>query len=162
MALDDTEDFAAYRATCILAAAGERAVPFLRERLKGIGALATRIERLLVDVDDDVYETRERATRALAKQGELAGPVLRKALEDGLPLEAERRAEKVLRQLESGQEPVAPSDLLRGRRAIRVLERIGTPSARQALAALAKESGMAWLTQEAKASLERLERPAGK
>jgi WD40 repeat protein len=162
MVLDDADDFAVYRTTCVLTAAGDQAVPFLHARLKGIGAVATRIERLLVDLDDDVYETRERATRALARQGVLAGPVLRKALADGLSLEAERRAEKVLRQLEARQESAAPSDLSRASRAIRVLERIGTPTARQALAALAKEPGMAWLTQDAKASLDRLERRTGK
>ena len=41
-------------------------------------------------------------------------------------------------------------------RALEVLERIGTPEARQILLSLAKGAPEAALTQEAKASLERL------
>jgi hypothetical protein len=51
---------------------------------------------------------------------------------------------------------VGQPELLRGVRAVEVLERAGTPEARQLLAALAGGAPGALLTREAAASLQRL------
>jgi hypothetical protein len=50
----------------------------------------------------------------------------------------------------------APSESLRPFRALEVLEHLGTPEAQQVLESLAQGAPEARLTQEAKASLERL------
>jgi hypothetical protein len=139
-------------------AAGERAVPFLQERLKSIGVIVSRIEQLVTDLEDEVFAKREKATKELTEVAELAEPILRKALADSLSVEAKRRVEKVLRRLEERQAKSAPTELQRARRAVRVLEQNGTTEARKVLETLAKEPAMAWLSQDAQSSLERLDR----
>jgi hypothetical protein len=56
----------------------------------------------------------------------------------------------------------AKGEPLRQARAVEVLEHIATPQAREVLRQLAAGAPGAWLTREAKAALERMERkPAG-
>jgi RNA polymerase sigma factor (sigma-70 family) len=139
-----------------LARGPDLAVPFLRERLRPSAAPdAGRIHELIADLDSDPFSRRRRATEELTKLGELAGPALRRAL-DGEPApEARRRIEELLGQV---TEPGADPDRLRSLRALEVLERSGTPEARRLLESLARGAPEARLTQEAKASLQRLAR----
>jgi truncated hemoglobin YjbI len=65
-----------------------------------------------------------------------------------------RRLESLLDSVEGPGE----AEWLRDVRALEVLEHIGTPEARQVLKVLAEGAPEARLTQEAKASLERLAR----
>ena len=67
--------------------------------------------------------------------------------------EVRRRVEELLRKLDG---PMPSSGQLRDLRSVEVLEHIGTPEAKQVLQTLAKGAPEARLTQEAKASLERL------
>lgn len=70
------------------------------------------------------------------------------------PSSRRRRIEEALATL-SG---VPPANTLRDLRAVEVLERIGTPKARQLLEKLAQGAPEARQTREAKAAVERLER----
>src|SRR5262249_3132527 len=73
-------------------------------------------------------------------------------------LEVARRAEDLLQKLEG---PVRAPETLRNLRAVEVLEHIGTAQAEEILKSLARGHPDARLTQEAKASLDRLgKRPA--
>ncbi|HTU91713.1 MAG TPA: WD40 repeat domain-containing protein [Gemmataceae bacterium] len=143
----------AYEAVDTLARAPAQAVPFLRQHVTPVSEdnLARRIEEL----DSDEYKTRVRAMNELARMGKFAEPKLRKLLTEKPSLEVRRRTEELLSLLDN---PSATTEHLRVLRAVEVLERIGTDSARQALQALAEGAASAGLTREAKAALTRLSR----
>jgi RNA polymerase sigma factor (sigma-70 family) len=146
----------AYQAVHALAAGRTLAVPFFKARMQPIVADARRIARLIADLDDDAFAVRERATVELEKMGMLARPALSRALATKPPLEARRRLQRLLdKSVQEQVESIVPSECLRTLRALEVLERIGTPEARQVLRAMAEGTPEAWLTQEAKAALNR-------
>jgi WD40 repeat protein len=133
----------AYRAVSLLAAALEWSVPLLGTHLHPVAVDRKRIEKLMADLDDDSFQTREQATRELLGLRYRVEPMLRRALENKPSLEMRRRLEAIL------AEPKRPSPAdLRMLRAIAVLERIATPEARRILEKLAD--------REAQAALQRL------
>jgi WD40 repeat protein len=76
----------------------------------------TRIEKLLKDFDDDSYEARLAASKAMREVGSIAEPALRKAMMDGVSAEVRMRAretrkvilEEPLRTLKGHTEVVVP------------------------------------------------------
>src|SRR5262249_41530798 len=110
--------------------------------------------RLLADLDSNRFAVREKATAALARLGELAEPDLRRTLRSRPQPETRRRLERLLQSL---AEAIPTGERLQALRAVEVLEQIGTADARQVLQTLASGTPAAQLTQEAKASLERLD-----
>ncbi|HEY7328167.1 MAG TPA: WD40 repeat domain-containing protein [Gemmataceae bacterium] len=133
----------AHRAVSLLEAAPAWSVPLLDAHLHRVTVDNKRIEKLLADLDDDVFETRERATRELTRLRYRVEPMLRRALEYKPSLEVRRRLETIL--AEPKRPPAADLRMLR---AIAVLERIGTSEARRILEKLAD--------REAQAALQRL------
>jgi RNA polymerase sigma factor (sigma-70 family) len=143
----------AYRAQCRLLRA-EQAVPFLAEHLRPATTPdPRRLRRLLTDLDDDDFATREQATVELDKLGEAVVPALRAALKGQLSAEVRQRVERVLRKHEGN---VRSPQTLQALRAVEVLERLGTPVAREVLARLAQGQPDAVLTRDATAALRRL------
>ncbi len=141
----------AYRAVSLLAASPARSVPLLDTHLHPVAVDSKRIEKLLADLDDDRYEVREKASTELPKYLCSGEPKMRRVLADKPPLELRRRLENIL------AEPKFPTaEKLRMRRAIAVLERIGTPEARRILEKLSKGAA-APETREAQRALQRLE-----
>jgi hypothetical protein len=137
-----------------LVAAAEQSVPFMKERLRPVGLVdAQRIAQLLLELDSAVFADREKASRELERQAELAEPLLRKTLAGDPSPEVRRRIEGLLSKL---QGPVTSSETLRSVRAVEVLEHIATPEAHELLRKLAAGGAEARLTGEAKAALERL------
>jgi HEAT repeat protein len=110
-----------------------------------------RLGQLIADLDNDEFAVRERAQRQLEGMGEDAAPALRKALAGKPALEVRRRIESILMKART----LSPATL-QVVRAVEVLENIGTLEARELLKSLADGVPEAVLTQEAKASLERL------
>jgi WD40 repeat protein len=146
----------AYGSLWRLALAPAESLPFLREKLRPAPAFDTApLQRWMVDLDDDDFGVREKATRNLERAGEAAWPALQKALSPSHSAEVQRRAEAVLAKLDEG---TTSEPELRELRALEVLERIGTPEARQILEKLAGGSPEARLTREARAALERSRR----
>jgi WD40 repeat protein len=146
----------AYRALLDLAAAPERSVPLLRQRLAAAAAIkvdSERIARFQTQLDSAEFEVREKASQGLQELGILAEPALRRALRDKPSLEVRRRLEQILDKLESG---ARPTDQLQILRAVEVLELIGSSEAEQVLRERSQGSPDSWLTHEAKASLARL------
>jgi RNA polymerase sigma factor (sigma-70 family) len=134
-----------------LISAPAQSVPVFADKLKPVAAVdAERFARLLKKLESDQFAEREEATRELTKLGDAAEPALRKALEEKNPLETRRRLQALLDDLDG-------KERLRSLRAIEVLERIGDPPARDLLRRLAGGAAGAWLTNEARLSLQRLE-----
>jgi RNA polymerase sigma factor (sigma-70 family) len=154
---------AAHRALWSLVAAGEQAVPWLRERLRPVSAVpARRIAELVAELDNARFKVRDKAARELERLEEMAGPALREALAAGPGAgkpseEFRRRVEALLKKLE---DPLTSAERLRAVRAVEVLEQTATPAARQVLQALAGGASEARLTREAQAALRRLTRTA--
>lgn len=152
--LESEDGERAYRALRRLSALPDQCVPLLRERVKVTGPTAAQIERLVADLDGDRFAVRQRATRELDEMGVTAEPVLRKALEGKPSLEVRQRIELLVGRMKG--RPLT-GELLRGWRALEILERVGNPEARKALEKFAEGPAAALIAEEAKASLGRLE-----
>jgi RNA polymerase sigma factor (sigma-70 family) len=133
-------------------AADPGAVEMLRRELRPPAAPpeAAVVERLLAELDSDQFKVRAKAREQLAGFGPAVESALRKALAGKPPIEVRRSVDGLLQAIDSQR--------VRARRAVEVLELINTAAARELLGALAKGAAGAWLTQEAKESLDRLSR----
>jgi RNA polymerase sigma factor (sigma-70 family) len=145
----------AHQAMCLLARSQEQAVAWVREHLPpSQKADMEQVARLLQDLDSDRFAVREAAAAALRRLGELVAPALRQALDGKPSAEVRRRVSGLLEQLDRGTTP----EQLRSLRVIEVLERTGKPATRKLLQELARGAPAARQTQEANASLDRLDR----
>jgi hypothetical protein len=143
----------AYQALWSLAARSDEAVAFLKDRLQADAPVdAKRIDQLIGQLDSDDFDVRERATRELEKLEATIEETLRQAIEHSASTEVRTRATAILAKILPNRSPA----LVRQLRAVEVVERIGTPSARRLLASVAGGAPGARLTGEAKAALERL------
>ena len=152
----------AYMAQRLLRADPTRSVPFLKERLnpRDQGVDEKKIKKLIAQLDDDAFKTREAATKELQALGNKAEPALRQALADAPSAEVLTRVKGLLALL-GGNKPLT-AEQQRDVRAVRVLEQAGTPEAKKLLEVLLKESSGWWVTQAAKEGLERLASKEGK
>jgi WD40 repeat protein len=144
----------AYRTMQVLAALPEQALPLIRDRLepKEVSIDPKRIAKLIADLDADEFLVREKATEELAALGKAAEAALREATKHP-SLEVRRRASRLLKKITG--EGVNPK-LMRTVRAIEVLERLGTPAARELLEGLGKQKLEPAVAREVRASLARL------
>jgi WD40 repeat protein len=115
----------------------------------------TLIVRWIGDLDNQQFAVRERATAALVRVADRAEGALRAALDQTRSAETRQRVRHIL---ESATDADLSPDRLREVRAVEVLESIGTPTARERLATLARGANGAYLTREAEAALRRLRR----
>jgi hypothetical protein len=146
----------AHRALWILTSAPRQTVPFVAERLQPIAADAWQIERLIAELDSDHFPARQKASAELERLERLAEAALRQALTRPPSLEARKRLAELLGKLDGATRTAGA--WLQAYRAIAVLEHIGTAEARRVLQTVAAGAPEARLTQEARASLERLTR----
>jgi len=136
----------------------EQAVPFLNEKLGRIPAEdPERVRKWVGQLDDDDFETREKASEELGKLGKVAEAFLRPVLAGEPSQEMRRRIEKLL---ESAKSPSSlPPDCQRAQKALEVLELLNSPASRQVLASLAQAKADLWVGREANAAFERCEKP---
>jgi hypothetical protein len=156
--LDGQDAEKAFLAVWALADAPAQSLELFRERLvkdKAAAAPAGDVSKLLLQLDDDEFSVREKATQELTRLAKVHEKVLREALVRTTSAEVKRRLEDVLANLGPS---AAPVQAMRPARAVEVLELIGTPDASKLLEELAKGSAEAPLTREAKAALGRLKR----
>ncbi|RPH35845.1 MAG: hypothetical protein EHM91_16730 [Planctomycetota bacterium] len=143
----------AHRAVLDAARQGDRAVAFLKNELCAPGADGAAVRKLIADLDHEQAEVRQSASTQLKAMDSAAEPLLREALAANPTGELRGRLVELLDACES---PVTDlPDPLRTRRAVWVLERIGTPEARILLGTLAKGPA-GRLSRDARASLQRL------
>jgi RNA polymerase sigma factor (sigma-70 family) len=153
-ALGSSKAALAHEAMNSLVAAPKQAVPFLREKLPPTEAIdARRIEQLIDQLDSKDFKTRQQAHAELLKVGEQAVPRLEKVLKGDITLEARQRLEAVRAKLTAA---TYTGDRLQLLRAVEVLERIGSPEARQVLQTLADGAPGALGTSQAQGALVRL------
>ena len=153
-ALAEADAEKAFTAIIDLAASPKEATAFLKEQVKPAVPLdMKRIQELIAKLDDEQAAVRQKATNDLIDLGEQAVPVIDKTLPTNPPLEVRKRLDEARKALTS---PILKGETLRVHRAVEVLERMGTPEARQLLQALAGGAAEARQTREAKAALERL------
>jgi hypothetical protein len=139
-----------------LTLAPTQTVRLLGERLLPVAVVERqRVAALIKKLESQQFNEREQATQELLKLADSAEPVLRQALQDNLPLETRRRLEIILDALWGAKG--ASGERLRVLRALEVLERIATREARDLLGRLADGAPGAWLTEEARVALKRLE-----
>ncbi len=151
LASDDSE--VAFQAHTSLAAHPE-AVAFLKRVVKPASPVAPeQVKRLIADLDDRRYPVREKAMAELTKLGGQAEKELRAALSTKPGKEVSQRLQQLLETL---SRPAAAGEDLRLVRAVEVLEKLHTPTARQLLQELTRGAPGARLTEEAKAALDRL------
>ncbi|HKB39754.1 MAG TPA: hypothetical protein VKD72_25180, partial [Gemmataceae bacterium] len=145
----------AYDAIRALAAA-KQTVSFLKERLKpAVAPDAKQVARWIDELDSKKFEIRRKAAEELRNLGAAVVPELRRALQDGPPLERRRRLEDLLGRIETQS---LSAEELQVWRAVEVLERLGTPQARRVLETLASGAAGALPTTAARAALDRLGR----
>jgi WD40 repeat protein len=143
----------AYLAAWTLSAGPVRAVAFLKDRLRPVPAAdPKRVRQWVAELDSERFAARDEASRELEKLEGQAESALRQALAEKPTPEVRKRVEALLA---ARWEAPAP-DTLRALRALAALERIGSAEARAVLELLAAGADGARLTQEAKASLRRL------
>lgn len=146
----------ARRAAAALAAAPEKSLPGLQERVRPAPLRGPRwLEQRLADLDDDSFAVRETAQEQLEDAGRDALAALQAAVNGNLSLEARTRIKRALEQIRS---PRASPRTRREMWVVELLEQLGTSDARAFLKKLAAGAPEAWLTREAKASLQRLPR----
>jgi RNA polymerase sigma factor (sigma-70 family) len=149
----------AHRALWGLVAAPREAVPLLKQRLEPVSPPSDKgreqVALLLRELTTGEFAARQKAEAELVKLGTSILPLLRKAAqEEGLPLEARRRLENLIERLVK----VGEGDRVRHTRVLELLEHLGTSEAKVLLEAYASGVPGVDLTEEAKASLQRLAR----
>jgi hypothetical protein len=117
-----------------------------------------QIARWIAQLDADQFEVREKASRELTQLGDVAEPLLRKALQGGTSPEKRRRLQALLSKVAR----VIESKNIRKGRMVEVLEHLATPEARKVLQSLAEGEPADRLSHEARAALQRLDRAAKK
>lgn len=154
--LGDSDAAAANRALAGLVAEPALALPLFEERLPAAGKQLDqpKLAKWIAELDDDSFKVRERASRELALAGKDAADALRQALNRNPSAESKRRIEDLLSRLKK----IGYSQRLRFLRAIEVLERIGSPQAKELLRDLADKPLSDELRQEVQSSLRRMDR----
>jgi hypothetical protein len=148
------EESLAHRAIFALAAR-PAALPRLEERLRTFKQTprSEPVSRLIQELDDEDFETRQRATATLRSLGSEIRSDLRAALEARPSLEMARRLEDLLTGM---ARPVPVASTLRVLRALEAIERTGSPEARALLTRLAREGADPLVRTEAEAGARRL------
>jgi hypothetical protein len=156
-ALSEADASKAAKALWALAGCPHQAIPYLKGNLRPASVESARVARLLEELDHDDFAVRERASRELLDLADVAEPALRKALANPPSVEVQKRIEQLFEQRPKA---VPSRQQLRSLRAVELLERIGSAEAQQVLQTVAGGAPDARLTQDAKASLQRLSRGA--
>jgi WD40 repeat protein len=156
--LGDEDAKVAYDAILTLVGRPREAVPLLSYYLAAAPSQA-QAERLVADLKSSRAAVVEDAQMKLEALGADAVPALREALKKERNRRLRRRLQRVLRRLPTQASPT-PKDRLRQLRAIEVLEKIGTPEAREVLRRTLSNTTDGKLREEITRTLQRLSKQA--
>jgi WD40 repeat protein len=146
-------------AVAALATEGDKAARLLRRRLRPAPARdPDQIPRLIADLGHADARRREAAAAELKQFGDRATPALYDALWRKPSPDARRGIELTLEAID--EQPI-PREDLRAARAVRVLERIGSPEAGEVLRDLSKGAAGAHPTSDARSALARVQARRG-
>jgi len=159
--LGGNDEWKAWQAIYALAQAPTQSGVFIEEKFFPPW-LEKMIQPLIVELDHPSYQVRERASQELKELNRTAELFLKGALTKPLSLETRRRVERLLVALAKSPQTIPPGEYRAKMRAILVLERIGTPQARDVLGKLAAGDALDPRTREAQAAQARLKRRARK
>jgi WD40 repeat protein len=150
--MKDADRLKAYGAFCRLKRTPNETVALLEKRLVPVRPVTSeRLDALIRDLGSPRFAVREQASRDLEQLGDLAEQALRRTLSSAPLLETARRCEQLLVSLPGSVE------IARAIWAVRLLEVLGTPAARDHLRRLADGAGEARQTQHARLALQRLQ-----
>jgi RNA polymerase sigma factor (sigma-70 family) len=139
-----------------LGAAGDTALPFLRQRIRSAVVPAVDVkalEKLVADLDSAKFTTREKAAQELQAAGEVAIVLLQRCLEKSPSVEVQRRATLVLKKI---GEPTLTPERLRVLDALELLERLRTAGAVALLEEIERDALIPHIRQEAGWALQRV------
>ncbi|QJX00227.1 sigma factor-like helix-turn-helix DNA-binding protein [Frigoriglobus tundricola] len=147
----------AFAAQVELLASPDEALKLLSRTLKPAPVPTdAALDRIFTDLDSDVFDTREKASKELDEYAEGAVPDVRKRLEAKPSAEVRQRADAFLKRFDG---PALSPARLQQTRAVELLEALGTPAAKKQLTELASGASHAPLTRDARAALKRLGQP---
>jgi RNA polymerase sigma factor (sigma-70 family) len=140
--------FVAVRELC---GSPQEAIALLKEKLKPEMIDTKQIDGWIKDLSAGRFTVRESATAELEKLGDTISPMLRNALDTSKEEETRQRIAAILGRMES----VTPARL-QIQRAMDALEHLGTPEAKEHLAALSRGSPGCLRTIQAREALSRM------
>jgi len=148
----------AYAAIGTLIAAPKVAVELMSNRLQGKKADAgvEEIRRLIQQLDDDDFRTREKAHQRLLQLRTEAEALLREALVSSPSAEVRHRVEKILQKPIGNNSPLSEPERRWLSRAVLALEQIGTAEAQQQLTTIAAGPASEEHVVQAASALKRL------
>jgi WD40 repeat protein len=149
----------AYHALWTLARHPKESVPYLEEQVRAPKVTDPRVVRLMAELDHKRFAVREKATRELAKMGQIVEPALRRTLEGNPSPEVRRRVEGILSKME--EKPLDSPQVQRLLRTVNLLQSVGTPEARQVLELRAKGGHGPVITGRAREALLNVQSAAG-
>lgn len=154
--LSDPDPKIAYVALYELVDRADEAVPMIREKLPPArGAETAQLEALFRGLSSSSFRAREAATTKLIAMGADAEMAIKRWSEQE-DLSAEMKSRLALISRYASDQ--TSTTRLHQRRAIQVLEYAGTSAAKETLRGLSQGEEHAWLTEQAQAALDRLER----
>jgi WD40 repeat protein len=139
-----------WRAVRRLAAAGDRALPFLRQHLNPEPPLdATRVRSLVKLLDSDRFIDRKKAADELERLGARASVLLKQIRSSAQSAEVRQTLEHILNR-------PWPTEDLRKSRAVEAIERMNVAGCRAVLEELSRGAADAPLTRDADEALKRI------
>ena len=141
----------AYGAFCRLRASPADALALLKDHLRPAKAVpAERLAELIKNLDSNSFDIRQEAEQELKKNGLAAEKALRQAASNKPSLEAARRIDKLLADLDTS------ADWEGTLTALKLLEELPSVPAREFLEGLGKGDADFQLTREARTMLHRM------
>jgi WD40 repeat protein len=148
----------AYRAMARLAREPKKITAFLLQQLrKTLTHDPKQLRLLIADLDSGDYVTREKSMAELSRLADIAGPAMLESAKQKPSVEVARRLDILRRRL---NDDIPTRQQLQILRAMEVLERDPTPEVRAWLAERSQSVAESWITREAIATLDRLEKNA--